>query len=105
VFGSLSFVEIAFVLVLALLLFGPKKLPEIGRMLGKGLGEFRRASNELKRTLEREVELDAEEQRRPEKRTQAVEPAAAAPQAGGEGAAASDPEPAAAAPDPATPVD
>jgi len=56
--GSLGFTEIAFILVLALLLFGPKRLPEIGRTLGKGLNEFRRASNDLRRTLENEVALD-----------------------------------------------
>jgi TatA/E family protein of Tat protein translocase len=64
-FGSLGFTEIAFVLVLALLLFGPKRLPEIGRTIGKGMAEFRRASNDLRRTLEREVQLDELEGRRP----------------------------------------
>lgn len=65
-FGSLGFTEIAFILVLALLLFGPKRLPEIGRTLGKGLAEFRKASNDLRRTLENEVALDEErEKRRP----------------------------------------
>jgi len=63
-FGSLGFTEIAFILVLALLLFGPKRLPEIGRTLGKGLAEFRKASNDLRRTLESEVALD-EAQKRP----------------------------------------
>ncbi len=46
------------VFVLALLLFGPRKLPDIGRSLGKAMGEFRRASNDLKRTLEEEVAAD-----------------------------------------------
>lgn len=64
-FGSLGFTEIAFILVLALLLFGPKRLPEIGRTIGKGLGEFRRASNDLRRTLENEVALDEASERRP----------------------------------------
>ena len=64
VFGSLGFTEIAFILILALLLFGPKKLPEIGKTLGKGLAEFKRASNELKRTLESEVEEDERATRR-----------------------------------------
>jgi len=52
VFGSLGFPEIAFILILALLLFGPRRLPEIGRTVGKSLAEFRKASNELRRTLE-----------------------------------------------------
>ena len=58
-FGSLGVWEIALILVVALLLFGPRKLPEIGRTLGKGLAEFKKASNELRRSIETEV--DAEE--------------------------------------------
>lgn len=50
-----GFFEIGFLLFIAYLLFGPKKLPEIARTLGKGMAELRRASNELKRTLEEEV--------------------------------------------------
>jgi TatA/E family protein of Tat protein translocase len=50
-----AFPEIAFILFIAFLLFGPKKLPEIARTLGKGLGELRRASNELKVSLEEEI--------------------------------------------------
>jgi len=48
--------EMMFILVLALVLFGPKKLPEIGRTVGKAITEFRRASNELKSTFEREMQ-------------------------------------------------
>ena len=48
-------IEIGFILFLAYLLFGPKKLPEIARTLGKGMAELRRASNELKRSLEEEI--------------------------------------------------
>jgi sec-independent protein translocase protein TatA len=61
----LGFTEIAFILVLALLLFGPKRLPEIGRTIGKGLAEFRRASNDLKRTFESELSVDETPPRRP----------------------------------------
>ena len=50
-----GFAEIGFILFIAFLLFGPKKLPEIARTLGKGLGELRRASNELKNSLEDEI--------------------------------------------------
>jgi len=50
-----GFAEIGFILFIAFLLFGPKKLPEIARVLGKGLGELRRASNELKSSLEEEI--------------------------------------------------
>ena len=54
--------EMLFLLLLAFLLFGPKKLPEIGRKIGRGLAEFKRASNELKGQLENEMRLlDAED--------------------------------------------
>lgn len=56
--GNLGGPEIIFILAIALLIFGPKRLPEIGRMVGKGMAEFRRASNELKRTLNAELEVD-----------------------------------------------
>ncbi len=54
--GSIGFPEMIFIFVLALLIFGPKKLPELGRSLGKGLSEFRRASSELRNSLEREMQ-------------------------------------------------
>ena len=53
--GPLGWQEMAVIFVLALLLFGPKKLPELGRNLAKGLAEFRRAQSELKATFEREM--------------------------------------------------
>ena len=56
--GSLGVPEIAFIFVLALLIFGPKRLPEIGRTVGKGLAEFRKASNDLKRTINAELALE-----------------------------------------------
>jgi TatA/E family protein of Tat protein translocase len=56
--GSLGVPEIIFILVLALLIFGPKRLPEIGRTVGKGLSEFRRASSEIQRTINAELALE-----------------------------------------------
>ena len=53
--GSLGWPEMVFIFLLALVLFGPKKLPELGRTLGKAMTEFRRASNELKATFDREM--------------------------------------------------
>ena len=53
--GPLGFPEMLVIFVIALLVFGPRKLPELGRSLGKGISEFKRASNELKNTLEEEV--------------------------------------------------
>jgi sec-independent protein translocase protein TatA len=54
-FGSIGAPELILIFIIALLIFGPRKLPELGRALGKGISEFRRATNELKDTLEREV--------------------------------------------------
>jgi TatA/E family protein of Tat protein translocase len=56
--GSLGLPEIAFIFVIALLIFGPKKLPELGRTLGRGMAEFRRATDELKRSINTELALD-----------------------------------------------
>ena len=60
---NLGFTEIVVIFVVALLIFGPRKLPELGRSLGKGLNEFKRASNELRRTWEEEVKAEGEELR------------------------------------------
>ncbi len=57
-FGPLGFPELLFILVLALLIFGPKRLPEIGRTIGRGMAEFRKASTDLKRTINTELALD-----------------------------------------------
>ncbi len=57
-FGPLGGPELLLVFVIALIVFGPRKLPEIGKSLGKMIGEFRRASNDLKRTIEDEVEAE-----------------------------------------------
>lgn len=55
IFGNFSPQEFILIFLVALILFGPKKLPEIGRTVGKALTEFRRASNELKATFDREM--------------------------------------------------
>ena len=60
-FGSIGMPELIIIFVIALIIFGPRKLPELGRSLGKSLAEFKKASNELKSTLEEEIRL--EEQR------------------------------------------
>ena len=57
-FGSIGMPELIIIFVIALIIFGPRKLPELGRSLGKSLAEFKRASNELKNTLEEEIRLD-----------------------------------------------
>ena len=53
--GNLGFPEILVILVIALIVFGPKKLPEIGKSLGKVISEFKKASSDLARTWEEEV--------------------------------------------------
>jgi TatA/E family protein of Tat protein translocase len=62
-FGSIGMPELIIIFVIALIIFGPRKLPELGRSLGKSLGEFKRASNDLRNTLEEEIRV--EEQRTP----------------------------------------
>ena len=58
---NLGFPEMIFIFFLALIIFGPKKLPEIGRQIGKALNEFKRASNEFKAQIEAEINnLDTE---------------------------------------------
>src|SRR5213592_3739991 len=58
---NLGFPEMIFIFLLALIIFGPKKLPEIGRQIGKALNEFKRASNEFKAQIESEIShLDVE---------------------------------------------
>jgi TatA/E family protein of Tat protein translocase len=73
-FGSIGMPELVIILVIALVIFGPRKLPELGRSLGKSLGEFKRASNELRNTLEEEVRV--EEQREQKVKLQAEQSSA-----------------------------
>ena len=76
---GLGFTEIVVILVVALLVFGPDRLPELARSLGRGLAEFRRASNDLRRSV-----MDAAEEPRP------AAPAALRPGAASEASAEPD---------------
>jgi sec-independent protein translocase protein TatA len=58
--GSIGTQEIIIIFIIALIVFGPRKLPELGKSIGKGLAEFKKASNELRKTWEDEVNLDKE---------------------------------------------
>ncbi|HSY52116.1 MAG TPA: TatA/E family twin arginine-targeting protein translocase [Thermoanaerobaculia bacterium] len=57
-FGSLGIPELLLIFIVALIVFGPKKLPEIGRTLGKAMGEFKKATDDFKNTIEREVHVE-----------------------------------------------
>jgi len=56
---SLGATELLFILAIALIFFGPRKLPQLARSMGKGMAEFRKASDDFKRTWEREVALES----------------------------------------------
>ena len=74
-FGSIGMPELLIILTLALIIFGPRKLPELGRSLGKSLGEFKRASNELRNTLDEEIRIEEERSTRPARPATPAEPA------------------------------
>ena len=66
-FGSIGMPELIIIFVIALIIFGPRKLPELGKSLGSSIREFKRASNETQRTLEEEIKI--EETSTPEPKT------------------------------------
>jgi TatA/E family protein of Tat protein translocase len=57
-FGPVGVPELIIIFTIALIIFGPRKLPELGKSLGKSLAEFKRASNELKNTLDEEIRIE-----------------------------------------------
>ena len=76
-FGSIGMPELIIIFVIALIIFGPRKLPELGRSLGKSLAEFKKASNELKSTLEEEIRLEEQRTSLDESKAQAAKAEAA----------------------------
>jgi len=57
-FGNIGFPELLIILAIALLIFGPKKLPEVGKSIGRAVREFRRTSDEIKERIEEEIRVD-----------------------------------------------
>lgn len=57
-FGPIGMPELIVIFVIALIIFGPRKLPELGKSLGRSLAEFKRASNDLRHTLEEEIRVE-----------------------------------------------
>jgi len=78
--GSIGMPELIIIFLIALVIFGPRKLPELGRSLGKSIAEFKRASNELRSTLEEEIRME-ERHAEAAKTIQAPPAAAASPTA------------------------
>lgn len=82
-FGPIGMPELIIILTIALIIFGPRKLPELGRSLGRSLHEFKRASNELRNTLDEEIRIEehkaTERQRAPKKDTDTEQQVPASP--------------------------
>jgi sec-independent protein translocase protein TatA len=69
-FGSIGMPELIIILVIALIIFGPRKLPELGKSLGRSLNEFKRASQDLQNTLEQEIKLEEQKEQQQAKARQ-----------------------------------
>ena len=74
-FGSIGMPELVIILVIALIIFGPRKLPELGKSLGKSINEFKKASTELQNTLEQEIKIEEQKDERAKTAAAAPPPA------------------------------
>jgi sec-independent protein translocase protein TatA len=61
-FGSIGMPELIIIMVIALIIFGPRKLPELGKSLGRSLNEFKKASTDLQNTLEQEIKIEEQKE-------------------------------------------
>lgn len=75
-FGSIGMPELIIILVIALIIFGPRKLPELGKSLGRSLNEFKRASADLQNTLEQEIRLEEQKEQQTRRAADTPPPAA-----------------------------
>jgi sec-independent protein translocase protein TatA len=73
-FGSIGMPELIIIFVIALIIFGPRKLPELGKSLGRSLNEFKKASNDLQNTLEQEIKLEEQKDSAAARKTEAEPP-------------------------------
>jgi TatA/E family protein of Tat protein translocase len=71
--GPIGMPELIIILVIALIIFGPRKLPELGKSLGRSLNEFKKASTDLQNTLEQEIKLEEEKEQAEKSRARAAE--------------------------------
>src|SRR5262244_2646349 len=77
--GSIGMPELIIIFVIALIIFGPRKLPELGKSLGKSIAEFKKASNELRNTLEEEIRIEEQKEKDKEQRDREATPRTAEP--------------------------
>ncbi|MFN2447991.1 MAG: TatA/E family twin arginine-targeting protein translocase [Vicinamibacterales bacterium] len=76
--GPIGMPELVIILVIALIIFGPRKLPELGKSLGRSLNEFKKASTDLQNTLEQEIKLEEQKEQAEKARAREADVAPAA---------------------------